>query len=184
MIALTLSQETGSYDLVETLYANNQTYFLASICQLTAIKQSFLSDMELDTFDSQTFLEFAQTDLALLHTVLLSATSLYAGAPGDQEGAVDLLELEALTVVAIKDALKESARATSDQLITAVAMMALYDLRKGNNDRFKTHTAGLTQMIKLRGGLREFRSDCPLKQLVLLIENATRDRGSKFYIER
>lgn len=140
---------------------------------LTMTERLFLTDRVLAMFNSQTFLMFAQTDMALLHTVLLSIRSLFAW----HESAVSLLELEARTVVEIKEALKESMRATSDQLIIAVAIMASYDLQQGNEDKFNTHMAGLLQMIALRGGLRELRFKDALEGLVILMVSMTQDRG-------
>ncbi|KAK6393738.1 hypothetical protein LTR65_002115 [Meristemomyces frigidus] len=125
------------------------------------------------------------TDPAPLHAVMLVAASHHGRVRGSRLHAIDLLQLRGMAISEINAALEDPRRATSDQLIVAVAMMACYEALFGDRDIFNTHMTGLTRMVTLRGGLPNLGLDGLLERLILWIDaNATLIVGRHVYFDK
>ncbi|KAK5132275.1 hypothetical protein LTR08_009263 [Meristemomyces frigidus] len=131
------------------------------------------------------FFPFVMTDAAPLHAVMLLATSHYGRARGSRSHAIDLLQLRGMAIGEINSALEDPRRATSDQLITAVAKMASYEALFGDRDIFNTHMTGLMRMVTLRGGLPQLGLNGLLERVLLWIDsNATYIVGTHLYFDK
>lgn len=75
-----------------------------------------------------------------------------------------------MAIRAINEALEDPVRATSDQLIAAVAKMAQYEALFGDKAIFNTHMTGLLRMVSLRGGLPALGLDGLLERMLLWID--------------
>lgn len=85
----------------------------------------------------------------------------------------------------INGALEDPQRATSDQLIAAVAKMASYEALFGDRQIFNTHMTGLLRMVSLRGGLPALGLGGLLERILLWIDsNAAHITGSHIYFDR
>lgn len=111
------------------------------------------------------------TDPASMHAVVLMAASHFGNQRGSQSHTVNTLQLRGMAFREINRALEDSSRATSDQLIAAVAKMASYEALFGDAEVFHMHTAGLRQMVTLRGGLQALGLDGLLARILLWIDS-------------
>ncbi|KAK5122445.1 hypothetical protein LTR85_004029 [Meristemomyces frigidus] len=131
------------------------------------------------------FFPLIMTDAAPLHAVMLVAASHYSKVRGSRLHAIDLLQLRGMAIREINAALEDGRRATSDQLIAAVAKMASYEALFGDRDIFNTHMTGLTRMVTLRGGLPNLGLDGLLERILLWIDaNATLIVGRHLYFDK
>lgn len=131
------------------------------------------------------FFPFIMTDAASLHTVMLVAASHYSKVRGSRSHSIDLLQLRLMAIREINCALENPRRATSDQLITAVAKMASYEALFGDRDIFNTHMTGLLRMVSLRGGLPALGLDGLLERILLWIDsNASHLLGKHVYFDK
>lgn len=125
------------------------------------------------------------TDAAPLHGVLLAAGTHYGNSYGPHSHPIDLLQLRGMAIRAINNALEDPTRATSDQLIAAVAKMASYEALYGDRQVFNTHMTGLTRMVTLRGGLPALGLGGLLERILLWIDsNASQIAGTRVYFDR
>lgn len=130
------------------------------------------------------FFPLVLTDLASFHALTLVAISHYSNAQGSKTHVIDLAQIRGLAIDGIISALQNSRRAISDQVIIAVAKMALYEAISGNHDIFKTHMKGLAQMVDLRGGLSSLGLEGLLRRILLWVDsNAARLTGSLTYLD-
>jgi len=113
------------------------------------------------------------------------AASHYGNARGSRSHTIDLLQLRGMAIRAINRALEDPVRATSDQLIAAVAEMACYEAIFGDRTIFNTHMTGLLRMVSLRGGLPSLGLDGLLERILLWIDaNAAHVTNSHIYFDR
>lgn len=131
------------------------------------------------------FFPFIMTDPAPLHAVMLMAATHYHRLHGSRSHSIDILQLRGMTIREINSALEDPVRATSDQLIAAVANMASYEALFGDRNTFNTHMTGLLRMVSLRGGLPALGLDGLLERIVLWIDvNAAHITGSHVFFDR
>ncbi|KAK0882159.1 hypothetical protein LTR87_004114 [Friedmanniomyces endolithicus] len=131
------------------------------------------------------FFPFVVTDAASFHAVLLVATTHYRRQRGAHVHAIDPLQLRGMAIREINQALEDPVRATSDQLIAAVAHMACFEALCGDRDGFNTHMMGLLPLVSMRGGLSALGLDGLLERILLWIDaNATHIVGTRLYFTR
>jgi hypothetical protein len=131
------------------------------------------------------FFPFCLTDPASLHAVMLVAASHFDRVRGSRSHAIDILQLRGIAIRAINTALEDTSRATSDQLIAAVAKMASYEALFGERSSFNTHMTGLLRMVSLRGGLPALGLDGLLERILLWIDsNASHITNSHIYFDK
>ncbi|KAH9844522.1 Fungal specific transcription factor domain [Teratosphaeria destructans] len=131
------------------------------------------------------FFPFTMTDAASVHAVMLMAASHYSRARGPRSHTIDLLQLKGMAIAAINSGLSDPRRATSDQVIIAVAMMASFEALYGDRAFFETHMTGLVRMVTLRGGLHALGLDGLLERILLWIDsNATHILGKSVYFNK
>lgn len=131
------------------------------------------------------FLPFIMTDPAPLHATMLVAASHFGRIRGSRSHAIDLLQLRGMAIREINRALEDPTRATSDQLIAAVAIMAVYEALFGDKAIFNTHMTGLLRMVSLRGGLPALGLDGLLERILLWIDtNATHVVDTHLYFDK
>lgn len=132
------------------------------------------------------YFPFCLTDAAPLHAVMLLSTSQYGHVRGSQSHPIDILQLRGMAISEINTALmEEGPRATSDQLVAAVANMAAYEALFGDRRIFNTHMTGLLRMVSLRGGLPALGLDGLLERIVLWIDaNASHITSLHPYFDR
>ncbi|TKA55294.1 hypothetical protein B0A55_12882 [Friedmanniomyces simplex] len=159
------------------------------------IMDAYLSNMavevpDLDAAEVQDllrarFFPFVITDAAPFHAVLLVATTHYRRSRGAPAHAIDPLQLRGMAIREINRALEDPVRATSDQLIAAVAHMACYEALCGDRDIFNTHMTGLLRLVSMRGGLPTLGLEGLLERILLWIDaNATHIVGTHLYFDR
>lgn len=125
------------------------------------------------------------TDPAPLHAVMLVAASHYSRMRGIRSHSIDLLQLRGMAIREINRALEDPVRATSDQMVAAVAEMARYEILFGDRKIFNTHMTALLRMVSLRGGLPGLGLDGLLERILLWIDaNAAQITGSHLYFDR
>lgn len=124
-------------------------------------------------------------DPASCHALLLIATSHYNNVHGTRSNTINVLDLRGFAIRAINSALEDPARATSDQILTAVAQMAAYEAVYGDRSIFHTHMTGLLRMVSLRGGLPAVGLDGLLVHVLLWIDaNAAFITRSHVYFDQ
>lgn len=69
---------------------------------------------------------------------------------GLSEHAKTVIDAESHAIVEVHTALNDHSRATSDQLLASVTIMALGAMVSGNMATFCRHTAGLLEMLAAR----------------------------------
>ena len=131
------------------------------------------------------FLPFVLTDVAPLHAVMLMATAHYGNNRGARSHTIDLLQLRGMAIREISTAMSDPARARSDQIIAAVAIMASFEALFGDRDIFNTHVTGLLRLVSLRGGLPALGLDGLLARILLWIDsNASHMANSHVYFDK
>ena len=116
---------------------------------------------------------------------MLCAASHYGKARGSRSHSIDILRLRGMAIREINNALEDTNRALSDQLILAVAKMAAFEALFGEKSTFNTHMTGLLRMVSLRGGLPALGLDGLLERLLLWIDsNACHIVGSHLYFDK
>ena len=132
-----------------------------------------------------TFFTFVRTDRASLHAVMLMAVLHYQNVNGVKSHNIDLLQLRGWAISEINSAIENRARAISDQLITAVAMIAAYESISRDKKAYQTHMTGLRNMVTLRGGLQSLGLDGLLESILLWVaSNAAHFAGSGVYFDK
>ena len=119
------------------------------------------------------------TDAASLHAVMLLAASHFSKVRGPRSHTIDLLQLRGMAIREINSALEDPRRATSDQLIAAVANMASYEALFGDREIFNTHMTGLMRLVTLRGGLPQLGLNRLLEHVLLWI-----DSNASYYVNK
>ena len=113
------------------------------------------------------------------------AVSHYNKVRGSRSNTIDVLQLRGMAIREINSALEDPQRATSDQLIAAVAKMASYEALFGDRQIFNTHMTGLLRMGSLRGGLPALGLGGLLERILLWIDsNAAHITGSHLYFDK
>ena len=131
------------------------------------------------------FFPFIMTDAAPLHAMVLMSASRFSALHGPRTHAIDLLQLRGIAIREINTALEDPKRATSDQLIAAVAKIASYEALFGDRNSCHTHMTGLLRMVTLRGGLPQLGLDGLLERLILWIDsNATHLMRRPIYFDK
>ena len=131
------------------------------------------------------FFPFSLTDAASLHAVMLMAAAHYGNVWGPRSHTIDILQLRGMAIREINGALHDPGRATSDQQIAAVALLASYEALFGDRNIFHTHMTGLVRMVSLRGGLPALGLGGLLERILLWIDsNASHITGSRIYFDR
>lgn len=131
------------------------------------------------------FFHLIMTDPASLHCVLLAATAQFQNVNGRHSHPIDLLQLRGMAFRDINAAMHDINRATSDQLIAAIAHLASYEAIRGDRPAFNTHMSGLQRMVTLRGGLPSLGLDGLLESVLLWIDaNATALVGLRLYFDK
>lgn len=131
------------------------------------------------------YFPFLFTDPAPLNAVMLVAASHYTDTRGPRSHTIDLLQLRGMAIREINGALEDHVRATSDQLIAAVAKMAMYEALFGDRSIFNTHMTGLLRMVSLRGGLPALGLEGLLERVLLWVDsNSAHITGSHIYFDK
>jgi hypothetical protein len=73
----------------------------------------------------------------------------------------------------INAALVDDSRRATDRTIAIVAQMAAYEALFGSRKIYRTHMQGLTQIVRLRGGLLALGLDGLIKRFLLWIDSNT-----------
>ena len=76
--------------------------------------------------------------------------------------------MESFLLQRISEALQDTVRGISDQMLVAVALHAAYEIKHGNSSRYHVHMEGLLQMMNLRGGLCDIGQQDPYVERLLL----------------
>jgi hypothetical protein len=117
--------------------------------------------------------------------MVLMAASYYGHQRGRQSHTINVLQLQGMAFREINQALTDSIRGTSDQLIAAVANVASYEALFGEHRDFHLHINGLRQMVALRGGLQALGLDGLLARILLWIDaNSAHIVGSRIVFDR
>lgn len=131
------------------------------------------------------FIPFCRTDRAPLHAVVLMAASHYRNAHGAQSHTIDILQVREMAMAEVNNALQDSVRSISDQIIAAVAQLACYEALFGDRNIFNMHMTGVTRMVSLRGGLSALGVDGLLERILLWVDsNTAHITGSRVYFDR
>lgn len=137
------------------------------------------------------FYGYVHTDPTLLSLAILIGVRnhlLLSGKEEDMQGdtRVGVVSLETYITSSINEALCDSRRALSDQILAAVALCAAYEIKHGDPRRFHVHMHGLAQMVHLRGGLSAIgRADPYIEQFLTWMDvNTSALRGGECYLQR
>lgn len=121
------------------------------------------------------FYTFVFTDPVMLTVaILLTARHQIAVLGRDISGhdGMRIANMETFLLNRINEALQDPVRGISDQMLVAVALYAAYEIKHGDGTRYHIHMNGLSQMIQLRGGLREIGQQDPYVERLLLWQDA------------
>lgn len=111
------------------------------------------------------------SEQATLNVVILTAAFHYLSINGQQCKPEVLYKMKQDAITAINQGLRDSALATSDQLIGAVAKMAAYEAGfAGDEAQYHMHMKGLVKMVELRGGLGSLGLNGLLARMLLWID--------------
>lgn len=113
------------------------------------------------------FLPFLFTDPALTSAIVLIAVVHRLFEMDIRHPPLELLRLKGFVITAVNTALEEPIRACSDQLLFAVANLAIYEAVFGNADVYHVHMQGLLRMLRLRGGLSSMGFDGYLEKVLM-----------------
>lgn len=113
------------------------------------------------------FLPFLFTDPALTCAIVLIAIIHRMSLMGMKQPPPEILHLRGFVIVAINQALQDPIRACSDQLIFAVANLAIFEAVFGSIEVYHVHMQGLSRMLRLRGGLPNLGFDGYLQKVLL-----------------
>jgi hypothetical protein len=86
---------------------------------------------------------------------------------GMQQPPPEILHLKGFVIMAVNHALEDPIRSCSDQLIFAVANLAIFEAVFGSPDVYHVHMRGLSRMLRLRGGLPRLGFDGYLQKVLL-----------------
>ena len=86
---------------------------------------------------------------------------------GMKQPPPEILHLRGFVIMSINQALQDPSRACSDQLIFAVANLAIFEAVFGSIDVYHVHMQGLAKMLRLRGGLPTLGFDGYLQKVLL-----------------
>ncbi|KAK3677640.1 hypothetical protein LTR78_002490 [Recurvomyces mirabilis] len=144
-----------------------------------------IAETEIQSRLQTRFGPFVMTDPASLHAVMLVAATRFGRIRGPRSHAIDLLQLRGMAIREINRALEDETRATQDQVIIAVAMMACYEVLYGDQAVFNTHMTGLLRIVSLRRGLPQLGLEGLLEAILLWIDaNGSSLLGSRIYFDR
>jgi hypothetical protein len=113
------------------------------------------------------FLPFLFTDPALTCAIVLIAIIHRMSLMGMKQPPPEILHLRGFVIMAINQALQDPTRACSDQLIFAVANLAIFEAVFGSIEVYHVHMQGLSRMLRLRGGLPNLGFDGYLQKVLL-----------------
>ena len=86
---------------------------------------------------------------------------------GMEKPPPEILHLKGFVIMAVNHALEDPTRSCSDQLIFAVANLAIFEAVFGSPDVYHVHMRGLSRMLRLRGGLPRLGFDGYLQKVLL-----------------
>ena len=98
------------------------------------------------------------------------ARSLPAPTPDSQDTSMMVLYHRARLVGLINTALNDPEKPFSDDLMYAIYVVIHVENRLGELEAYRTHLAGLSQLIRLRGGLGNLSHNRPLCAAIAFIE--------------
>ena len=131
------------------------------------------------------FLPFLFSDPALTGAIVLIAVVHRMFLFGTRKPTEELLRLKGFVISTINRALESTQRACSDQLIFAVANLAIFEAVFGNRDIYHIHMRGLLRMIDLRGGLPTMGYNGYLEKVLLWYDtNCASLVGCEPYFDR
>lgn len=113
------------------------------------------------------FLPFLFTDPALTCAIVLIAIIHRMSLMGMKQHPPEILHLRGFVIVAVNQALQDPFRACSDQLIFAVANLAIFEAVFGSTEVYHVHMQGLVKMLRIRGGLPTLGFDGYLQKVLL-----------------
>jgi hypothetical protein len=113
------------------------------------------------------FLPFLFTDPALTCVIVLIAIIHRMSLMGVKQPPPEIFHLRGFVIMAINQALQEPTRACSDQLIFAVANLAIFEAVFGSTEVYHVHMQGLSRMLRVRGGLPNLGFDGYLQKVLL-----------------
>jgi Fungal specific transcription factor domain len=99
---------------------------------------------------------------AVLHSSLLIGAVNNPSFSHGEKGASRILIQKGKTISLINQGLQKGQAALKDDVLYAVAAIALSEDRLGNHAACRTHLDGLRHMIKLRGGIKSLRKNAVL----------------------
>ncbi|KAK4580422.1 hypothetical protein LTR86_000625 [Recurvomyces mirabilis] len=96
-----------------------------------------------------------------------------------------MIEFEQHLICSINNALQDSSRGLSEQILMAVALCAAYEAKHGDNTKYDIHMTGLVRMINLRGGFRELgKHDMYITRFLVWVDlNISKIAGRKPYLQ-
>lgn len=104
------------------------------------------------------FMDIVLRDPIPLTTAILITTRHMLLMRGTAPSPRDTYQQEVMRgylISCLNTALDDPRRSISNPLLTAVALLAIYEVKYGNLREYHIHMAGLVQMVKLRGGIAE-----------------------------
>lgn len=134
-------------------------------------------------------MSFLCAEPALLTAAILVTTRyllVRQGRPLQAKERYNMLLLQGQAIRSMNAALQDPVRSVSDRMLTAVALLAAYELKHGTREGFQAHMEGLVRMINLRGGLPEIGRADPYTERFLLWHdaNTTSIAGCESYCQR
>ncbi|CZT21159.1 uncharacterized protein RCC_07020 [Ramularia collo-cygni] len=93
--------------------------------------------------------------VAVRHLVLMKGS-----APSSRDLYLEKV-MRGYLVNCVNAALNDPHRSTSDPMLAAVGMFAIYEVKYGNLEAYHVHMSGLQQMVRLRGGIAEVSRQSP-----------------------
>ena len=120
------------------------------VSNLTPLRTSLIFQFSygLKGICERVFLPFLFTDPALTSAIVLIALIHRMYEMGVRHSPTELLRLKGFVITAINAALQDPVRACSDQVIFAVANLAIYEAVFGNADIYHVHMDGLLRMLR------------------------------------
>jgi hypothetical protein len=113
------------------------------------------------------FLPFLLTDPALVCAIILVTIYHRLWSMGMRQPSEDLLRLKGFVIAMFNHALADPYRSCSDQLIIAVANMAIIEALFGSEEIYDVHMKGLMRMLRIRGGLQNLSHDGYLARVLI-----------------
>lgn len=159
-----------------------------NICEVQAVDFARQYDIGGDQASWGRFYSFVYTDPILLSTAVLLGVRNQLDVLGkcmDGQTFASVIQIERFLMRSINDALGDSVRGISDQMLIAVALCAAYEIKHGTGACYHIHMRGLVQMVHLRGGLVAIGSPDPyiVRLLTWIDTNTSKIAGCRPYLQ-